>query len=297
MPITGASPADSTPLPARLSRTIERELYLQSRANGWDVSLETFSDRLNVSVTRRFQTEVPVPREVEAFARSLHLEDLALACACAAGHERAWEHFILELRPSLYAAARQMTSAERARELADSVFGEMFGLEARGGQRRSLLDYYHGRARLSTWLRTVMAQRHVDALRTSARSVPLDDEEGLADRVETQPLPNPRRTELVALAQRALDAAVAALDPRDRLRLRLYYGEGLKLAQIGSLVGEHEATVSRKLERARRDIRTRIERTLQQEHGLRPDAVTECLEEAAGAPELNISRVLAADDG
>ena len=190
-----------------------------------------------------------------------------------------------------------MTSAERARELADSVFGEMFGLEARGGQRRSLLDYYHGRARLSTWLRTVMAQRHVDALRTSARSVPLDDEEGLADRVETQPLPNPRRTELVALAQRALDAAVAALDPRDRLRLRLYYGEGLKLAQIGRLVGEHEATVSRKLERARRDIRTRIERTLQQEHGLRPDAVTECLEEAAGAPELNISRVLAADDG
>ena len=231
MPITGASPADSTPLPARLSRTIERELYLQSRASGWDVSLETFSDRLNVSVTRRFQTEAPVPREVEAFARSLHLEDLALACACAAGHERAWEHFILELRPSLYAAARQMTSAERARELADSVFGEMFGLEARGGQRRSLLDYYHGRARLSTWLRTVMAQRHVDALRTSARSVPLDDEEGLADRVETQPLPNPRRTELVALAQRALDAAVAALDPRDRLRLRLYYGEGLKLAQ------------------------------------------------------------------
>jgi len=34
-----------------------------------------------------------------------HLEDLALACACASGHEGAWEHFVREYRPLLYRAA------------------------------------------------------------------------------------------------------------------------------------------------------------------------------------------------
>ena len=282
---------------AHVSPPIERELYARSGASAWDVSIETFSVRLNVCVTKRFQGAAASERDVDAFVRSLHLEDLALACACAAGHERAWEHFVRELRPSLYAAARRMTTPDRARELADSLFAELFGLETRGGQRRSLLDYYHGRARLSTWLRTVMAQRQVDAIRTSARLVPLDDADHVAGEAEAQPFPNPRRKESVELAQRALDSAVAALEPRDRLRLRLYYAEGLKLAQIGRLLNEHEATASRKLERVRREIRERIERTLQHECGLRPDAVAECLEEAAGAPEMDLSRVLAADDG
>jgi RNA polymerase sigma-70 factor (ECF subfamily) len=283
--------------PLRLSPVLEHELYARSGASGWDVLFETFSARLNVCVAKRYQDDPPSARDVDAFARSLHLEDLALACACAAGHERAWEHFMRELRPSMYAAARQMTSPERARELADSLFADLFGLDDRGGQRRSLLDYYHGRARLTTWLRTVMAQRHVDSLRISARSVPLDDTEGTAAVVDPQPPASPRHSESVERAQRALDTAVAALEPRDRLRLRLYYGEGLKLAQIGRLLGEHEATASRKLDRVRRTIREGIERTLREEYGLRPEAVAECLEEAAGAPELDLSRALAADDG
>jgi hypothetical protein len=53
-----------------------------------------------------------------------------------------------------------------------------------------------------------------------------------------------------------------ALAPRDRLRLAYYYAEGLTLVEIGRLMGEHEATVSRKLERTRRELRQQIDSAL-----------------------------------
>ena len=42
------------------------------------------------------------------------------------------------------------------RELADSLYADLFGLDTRDGERRSLFRYYHGRAKLTTWLRSVL---------------------------------------------------------------------------------------------------------------------------------------------
>ena len=77
----------------------------------------------------------------------------------------------------------------------------------------------------------------------------------------------PRTTGYIQLMRRAVTAAVARLAPKDRLRLAYYYAQELTLAQIGRALGEHEATVSRNLARARREIRTDVERQLrEQEH-------------------------------
>jgi len=288
--------ADITPV-VRLSAPAEQQLYERSGASRWGLSPDAFSAKLRTCVAKRFQGQTaPSERDADAAARSLHVEDLALACACSLGSEPAWEHFIRELRPAMYAAARQIAPAA-PQELADSLYAELFGLEVRDGRRRSLLDYYHGRARLATWLRTVLAQRHADALRAASRTISLDDEERSLEPVDPAPAADPSRARYVELVQRALDAALQSLAPRDRLRLRLYYGEGVKLAQIGRALGEHEATVSRKLDRTRQEIRRYVERALQDDHGLAPAAVEECLAQAAGAPELEISRALAADDG
>ena len=114
----------------------------------------------------------------------------------------------------------------------------------------------------------------------------------------TPSTPEPGRAHAVAIAQDALDAAIAALEPRDRLRLRLYYGEDLTLAQVGRITGEHEATVSRKLDRARTDLRRRVEQHLRAEHGLSDAAIAECFAHAAEAPELHLTRLLSrAEDG
>jgi len=276
---------------------LARELHRASGASTWSIPLETFTQRLIVSASARFATSSPSPRDVEDFLRTLHLSDLALACACASGHDAAWEHFVREMRPALYAAARTMAPPDRARDLADSLYARLLGVDARGEKRTSLFDYFHGRARLSTWLRTVLAQRHVDDLRQASRTVPLEDEADVPDRASNAAVPDPRGAERMAQVQRALDASIAALDARDRLRLRLYYGQGVKLAAIGKLMGESEATASRKLERVRQTIRKEIERRLRDEHGMSADLVQACLQNAAGAPELDVSHALVADDG
>ncbi len=114
---------------------------------------------------------------VESFIGALHAEDLGLAIACRNGESAAWEHFITSFRPALYAAARAIAGDEmRGRELADSLWAELYGIEVRDGRRRSILSYFHGRSSLLTWLRAVLAQRHVDYIRSQSRLQPLDDD-------------------------------------------------------------------------------------------------------------------------
>ena len=279
-------------LPA-IPDALARELHRESGAAAWDVSLTTLTQRLTVSAASRFKSGATAS-ELESYLRALRLNDLALACACASGHHGAWEHFVREMRPALYAAARAIAKPDDARELADSLYAQLFGVDAKGQQRRSLLDYYHGRARLSTWLRTVLAQRHIDAVRQRARTVPLDED--AEEPASGPPAADPDVRENVGRVQRALNDTVDALDPRDRLRLRLYYAQRLTLARIGRALGEHEATASRNLERVRRTLRQEVERRLKEAHGLDAAAVAVCVQQAVEAPNLDLSHVLAADD-
>jgi RNA polymerase sigma-70 factor, ECF subfamily len=216
------------------------------------------------------------PRDLRRYLESLHLEDLALACACALGHEGAWDHFMREQRPLLYRAADHIDSTGGAREIADALYAELYGLGERDGRRESLFRHFHGRSSLATWLRAVLSQRHVDRLRSYARTDPLPDEDA--------PVPlaaSPERVDLdrrrhVGLVQEALARAVAGLQPRDRIRLSCYYAQQLTLAEIGRLMQEHEATASRHLARVRRVIRDEVEELLRAS-GLGGEEIGECL--------------------
>ena len=63
-------------------------------------------------------------------------------------------------------------------ELADSLFAELYGLVDGKGGERSLFRYFHGRSALKTWLRAILAQRHVDRLRESRRWESFDQDDG-----------------------------------------------------------------------------------------------------------------------
>ena len=103
---------------------------------------------------------------------------------------------------------------------------------------------------------------------------------------------DPHRDAYVGYTQLALDAAIAALEPKDRIRLRLYYGQDLTLARIGRLLGESEATVSRRLAGARRGLRAEVERQLRSQHGMSDATVQQCFEYAASAPEMQLDQLL-----
>ena len=258
----------------RLPDALVARLYEMARADRWAVPVARFAAALERSAEKAFAVE-PDPRALERHLTSLHLEDLALACGCSAGHEGAWEHFVREHRPLLYRAADALDQTGGSRELADSLYGELFGLVERDGARRSLFEYFHGRSSLGTWLRAVLAQRHVDRVRSARRfeDLPAEDAPGLAHSNATQ---QPHAARYVELIRQAVTAAVARLAPKDRLRLGYYYADDLTLAQIGRTLKEHEATVSRNLNRARRDIRRDVERHLRDHEHMSPHQIEEC---------------------
>ncbi len=226
----------------------------------------------------RSVTHAAVARDAGAIGKyvgALHLEDLALATACIEGLEPAWEQFIARYRPVLLRAADAIDPTGGTRELADALYGELYGLADASGTRKSLLRYFHGRSSLATWLRTVLAQRHVDRLRSLRRTEPLSDTPYEPTSAEPAETPG-ERTGFVALMRRALGRAVAGLAPRDRLRLSCYYAQNLTLNQIGRALGEHEATVSRHLARTRHAIRQDVERQLAEDAGLDAPTIAQC---------------------
>jgi len=214
-----------------------------------------------------------------------HAADLELARRCAAGEPAAWDRFVLEYRPVLYRAADALDRTGGARELADSLYADLYGVKDAGRERQSLFRYFSGKSSLATWLRAVLSQRYVDRLRTQRRLEPLPPE----DRADVRPSrdsgrPDPERPRHLELVQEALGRAVGRLAAKDRLRLAYYYVQELTLAEAGRLLGEHEATVSRQLARTRRTIRDGVERELREEHGLTEAQVGECVASVAEDP-------------
>jgi len=282
----------------------ERLLRKAAAPELWNLTAEQFQVTLERSVARRFsspaaKTPLPAP-EIERYLESLHAAELALACACSAGNEAAWEHFVAEYRPGLHRAARAIAGESAAREFADSLFGDLFGLRESEGMRRSLFDYFHGRSKLTTWLHAILAQRHVDEIRRTRRMEPLDDPEGDEGSAQAHsmahknPSPDPERARYLAMTQAAVQAALDALHPRDRLRLAYYYVEELTLLEIGKLLGEHEATVSRKLDRARQDVRRAVEAALREGKKLSASQLRLCFEYAREEWPFDLTRALSA---
>ncbi len=282
-----------------------------------ELSADAFAEALLRSANSHFRGASPSPQAAQSYFDSLHVADLALACACALGSAPAWEHFMAAFRPGLYAAARAVAGESEGRELADSLYADLYGLKEREGRRRSLFDYFHGRSKLSTWLRAVLAQRHVDAVRAARRTISLDaGGSGLGTRysvlgsrvpsteslvpstsdvgVQTPDAAElePDRQRYLAVLQAALTAALQQLAPRDRLRLACYYVQDLTLAQIGRLLGEHEATVSRKLDRIRADLRAQVDRALRHEKKLSEAQITLCYEYARQQWPFDLAGVL-----
>jgi RNA polymerase sigma factor (sigma-70 family) len=219
----------------------------------------------------------------------MHEADLELARQCAAGDERAWERFVGEYRPLLYRAADALAPSGAAREIADSLYADLYGLRDGASERRSLFHYFHGRSSLATWLRAVLVQRFVDRARAGRKLEPLSERDVAARDGEP---PDPQRSRYVALVREALHRAAAGLSARDRLRLSCYYVQELTLAETGRLMKESEATTSRQLARTRRSIRDAVEEHLR-EAGLTNDQIAACIASVADDPgPLDLKQVI-----
>jgi len=231
-------------------------IYQTSKAEKFGITQKQF-EGWALGVAQKYLPPETTQAEAEDFLGSLRLEDLALARACAAGHERAWEQFMSRFRELLYDAALGIAKeSSQAKDLADSIYADLYGMSERDGQRVSKLSSYMGRGSLEGWLRTVIAQEFINRYRSRKRLVSLEEEEEDGSQFAA-PDPAP----VVSSDPRvdsAVDQCLAALDNESRAILSAYYLDGRKLAEIGRMLGFHEATASRKLDRITKALRKSI---------------------------------------
>ncbi len=243
------------------------ELYAASGAEKLGLGLDEFCGILT-DIRARYLPVDANASEIETFYRSLHIEDLALARACAMGSEAAWRCFLNGYRQKLYGMAASIAHEESpAPELADSIYGDLFGA--------SKLMSYTGRGSLAGWLRTVLTQRYVDQYRSTRRTVSLDERihstrQFQADSNSIVPPSDPR-------LEQATDAALRELPAEERLILAAYYLDGRTLAEVARLIGVHESTISRRIGKITKGLRKRILRGLRQ-RGMSVRAAEEAME-------------------
>ena len=232
-----------------------RDLFNKSGAHKYGLEYDEFEAILD-QVSCKYVPTANDQQKVR-FWRELKLEELVLSRGCANGQEYAWEVFLTRYREKLYDIARGVTKEDSsARELADSIYGDLYGTSERDGHRVSRLNFYMGRGSLEGWLRTVILQEFVNRYRKQKKLVSLDEqeEEGVqfsaASPAPTSPLDK-------RLGD-AVDEALSQLASDDRLVLASYYLDDRTLTEIGKVLGVHESTISRRLEKLLKVVRKQV---------------------------------------
>jgi len=264
------------------------ELYEKSGNSG--LSREQFAAVLNDVAVKYLPADASARQTADLYA-SLRVEELALARACAAGQERAWEVFMARYREKLYDIAAYIAKeSSAARELADSLYADLYGTTIRDGQRVSKLASYTGRGSLEGWLRTVMAQEFVNRFRRQRRLVSLDEEsedgaQFAATVPESAAVVDPR-------VEAATDEVLSRVTAEDRFILASYYLDGRTLAEIARTLAVHESTISRKLDKLAKSVRKQIVAALERK-GMSRRQAEEALQVDVRDLQVNIRECLA----
>jgi RNA polymerase sigma-70 factor (ECF subfamily) len=270
------------------------EIYRKSRGEEFGLTRQQF-DAVLGEIARKYLPIDAAQNDVRELYASLRAEELALARACALGHEHAWEVFLTRYREKLYDVAGYITKeSSAARELADSIYAELYGTTTREGQRTSKLASYTGRGSLEGWLRTVMAQEHINRYRRQRRLVSLDEEteDGIqfaTPEAEPAIVVDPR-------VEAATDEVLAALPAEDRFVLASYFLDERTLAEIARTLGVHESTISRKLDKLAKSLRKQILASLGR-RGMSRRQAQEALEVDVRDLRVNIRSRLAQETG
>jgi hypothetical protein len=95
--------------------------------------------------------------------------------------------------------------------------------------------------------------------------------------------------------EEALATSMKELSDEDRLLVKLYYFDGLRLREAGAVLGVHEATASRRLTRIHGELRDHVERTLIHRHGWTKAETESSFAELALHLETDIEPILAGE--
>jgi len=280
---------------------------LVSRAeNGRGLTADDVSPRVMAALEKYLLRDEPNADHtaVKAFIDDIRSDDLCLVIACEKGDGSAWEDLVANFNSTVTSAARKVAgNNEDADDLASSIWAELYGLRTDAdGKRKSKLGYYSGRGSLGGWLRAVVSQLAIDQFRKRSKFVQVEEDRDLeilandaVDKNGGRPDPEESFTDSSTSKDisQALRSAMDELAAEDKLILKLYYFDDLKLKDIAATFGYHEATASRRLARIQKDIRGSVEKILKAEHGWNEVEVGNYLSETAAGLGIDVEKLLA----
>ena len=277
------------------------------------LSGEILVPRIRATVNKyvlRDEPEAPLDA-LKDFIDKLQADDLCLIVACEQGNQSAWSDLVSRFSATVRSAARSTSSNEEgAEDLAQSIWAELHGLRVRDdGKPAGKLAYYSGRGSLAGWLRAVVGQLAVDQHRKQSRLVQTEEDSDF-DRIiqdgheenawsghgdSVNPEIEISKKLAGAEMQKALAASVKQLSAEDRLLVKLYYFDGLRLREAGAVLGVHEATASRRLTRVHGELRQQVERILVEQEGWTKSETERAFSEVALHLEADIEPMLTND--
>lgn len=278
--------------------------------NARKLTHEALAKRLRASTEKYVLKDEPAAeaKVIGNFLDGLHADDLCLVIACERGDQTAWSDLFEGYGATVRSAARLASSNDAmADDLAQSIWAELHGLKAReDGLPAGKLAYYSGAGSLGGWLRAVVGQLAIDQHRRQAKLVQTEEDSDLDRLAHSDAEPDGVHAfqsaaspeELLAgdLAaadvEKALGRALSELDDEDRLLVKLYYFDGLRLREAGAVLGVHEATASRRLTRIHGEVRQRVETILMKEYGWTKSETATSLAEIASQLQTEVEPML-----
>ena len=199
--------------------------------------------------------------------------DPELVGRCLAGDSDAWDLFVARFSGLIYFAILHALGGRRSapgrgggggagpRGLPEDLVGEIhnqifLGLMEDGGRR---LARWHGRSKLSHWIKVVSVNRTIDFLRAQRRDLPLDDSDSPAAATVgalAHGGPDPELQAMREQRSRLLGAAVGSLAPDDRTLVRLMYVEGRSGEEVARELGTTVGAIYTRKNRIRKRLQT-----------------------------------------
>lgn len=280
--------------------------------NNRGLEVQDLLPRIEATLEKYLLRDTPnaAKADIKEFIEALKSDDLCLIAACERGDEQAWSDLVTGFGSVVKSTARNFCSnTEDVDDLANSIWAELHGLKTdTDGKPSGKIAYYSGRGSLAGWLRAVVHQLAIDQHRKLSRFVQIEEDrefENLAaESAENSDnahfmaaAPNPEEVftgkEAMADVSDVLKDAIAGLETEDRLIIKLYYFDDLRLKEIGRMLGFHEATASRRLMKIQSDLRKNVEKLLQAEKGWKHDEVKNYLAETAARLGIDLEKMFA----
>lgn len=233
------------------------------------------------------------PDKPRAALLNLRVDDLLLACACAASDLLALDAFRKKFDPEIAKAVRRCgPCSEAIDDVQQIVYEKLF---VGGPDIVPKITQYRGRGSLLNWVRVVVVRVVQNLHRGCGRRPAVEPDTVLAFANAACGVPDP---ELAYLKLRygdalrdALRVAVESLPPSERTILRYRYREGLPVETIARIHRAHRTTMTRRLATIRRHLRTQTLAILGASLGGSPSEVSSILHLLSSQLDVTLASV------